>query len=206
MTDPMEHTGLIYLILQRIPRWMYRYVRRKDLFQIGFIGLMRATKEHDPSRGAFSTFAVICIRHAVYAYFIRNALEIRTKSNCLSGWLRGKRHQCLPLQDVHPSWLPSYEQDYPREPSAAELEGFINEVVRKLNHRQQVIIHMRMGGMTLKEIGGVLNVTQSRVGQLLIGALFALRRRIVYSDWWRVYAESLGYPKLPEARVPNTYF
>jgi RNA polymerase sporulation-specific sigma factor len=65
MNELVENNlNLVHHILKRFypPNSMYDY---DDLFQIGCIGLFKASKKYDESKGKFSTLACRCIIHEV---------------------------------------------------------------------------------------------------------------------------------------------
>lgn len=76
--------------------WVRRYaalcrnqpdVDPEDLFQAGFLGMMRAAETNDPERGAWSTWATISIRAAILA-----ALHGQTYAACIGGKPVRKRY------------------------------------------------------------------------------------------------------------------
>lgn len=65
MVDAEEHIGLVGTIAKKYAKYFTQY-EYDDLFQMGCIGLMKACKSFDKSKGyAFSTLAYRCIKNAI---------------------------------------------------------------------------------------------------------------------------------------------
>lgn len=63
----LNNQNLIYFILKK-----YNCIYNDDLFQIGMIGLIKATEKYDASRKvAFSSFAYQCISNEILVHFRR---------------------------------------------------------------------------------------------------------------------------------------
>lgn len=68
----VRHQGLIYYVLNK-----YNCTQSDDAQSIGYEALWRAIKTYDVSQGTeFSTYAVTCIRNALFGYF-RELKEVR---------------------------------------------------------------------------------------------------------------------------------
>lgn len=70
----MKNKGLVGSILNKEFSWLFldgkgEVMIREDYEQEGFIGLYRAAKKYDPSRGKFSTYAYIWIKQAISRAF-----------------------------------------------------------------------------------------------------------------------------------------
>lgn len=64
--NPLDHTGLVWKQANSIAHWSHEPV--EDLFQEGFIGLMKASERYIPGNAKFSSFAVPYIRGAILQY------------------------------------------------------------------------------------------------------------------------------------------
>ncbi len=63
----LNNQNLIYFILKK-----YNSIHNEDLFQIGMIGLIKATEKYDESRNcSFSSFAYQCISNEILVHFRR---------------------------------------------------------------------------------------------------------------------------------------
>lgn len=74
MVDPQKHTGLAYRIARRL--WVsrpWRYMEFSDVLQEALLGLCRATKNYDPSKGvAFSTYATRAMERTIKRAYYAN--------------------------------------------------------------------------------------------------------------------------------------
>jgi RNA polymerase sigma factor (sigma-70 family) len=169
--DPTLHYGLVVLIAQRYFRRGARLgMDPEDVMQAGYIGLMRAVKLFDPTRGfAFSTYLGSCVASAICAAFQKGEYRLRaglTMVQLPDEYLLDDPHQPEPwqtIEDEPAAWL-------------AQLLAFAPTV------RHQELLRLRFGlgggeGMTLLAIGEKWGVSQERIRQLEAEALRALRRR-----------------------------
>ena len=78
-----NNLGLIHVALKSF-RWGFsnhpkydEIISYDDFFNQGVFGLATAIKNYDPSLGAFSTYAIICIKQPVYRFYYNNSRVIR---------------------------------------------------------------------------------------------------------------------------------
>ena len=64
-----QNIALVKCVINRHFMKSTHVVPYDDLFQIGCIGLIRASRGYDPSKGAFSTYAIPCIRSEIWRAF-----------------------------------------------------------------------------------------------------------------------------------------
>lgn len=57
-----ENMKLVYYVLNK---YYHKYIGDEDMIQVGMVGLVKAADKFDESKSKFSTFAVLCIRHAI---------------------------------------------------------------------------------------------------------------------------------------------
>jgi RNA polymerase sigma factor (sigma-70 family) len=93
------------LVLQVISKSFRRYLRHfgwgleySDLFQAGSIGLMRAAKDYDPKKGAFSTHAVPWIRQKIQVELQYHAALVHIPIRAVRA---GARSTFAPLDPPH---------------------------------------------------------------------------------------------------------
>ncbi len=91
-------------------------------------------------------------------------------------WLGGEK-------DEHPDALSTIKDETAEDPVAifesAEMKEILADAVEKLPEREKVVIALYYyEGLTLKEIGQVLGVTESRVSQLHTKAVLRLRGKL----------------------------
>lgn len=71
------HKGLVWSVVRNNINMSSVCVSEEDMFQYGMIGLMRAIQRHDPSIGAFSTYATWCIFSAIQRGAMNNRTTVR---------------------------------------------------------------------------------------------------------------------------------
>lgn len=67
----IENENLIHTVLKRYKNDI-KYLTYDDLFQEGSIGLLKAIRTFNSDKGAFSTYAIICIKNEIRNYVMRN--------------------------------------------------------------------------------------------------------------------------------------
>lgn len=166
MPDPEE----LYRTHQYVARALARrqYVRARavglgmeDLLQEARWGLWRAACAYDDTRGSFANYAW---------YRVYGAIE-----DGFRDWV-GNRVTRQKLR--HPVLRASgYGVDAIEQPAAWSDEAVdVRLALRELDTRTAFVLRCRSEGMTLKRIGELLGVTESRASQLLRDALPRLAR------------------------------
>jgi RNA polymerase primary sigma factor/RNA polymerase sigma factor len=153
-----QHDGLVHAYIQRQGGGDIPY---EEALQAGRIGLWRAIRGYDPTRGtAFSTYAWVAIWRQVY----RRGQELsRDADVCLPE---------MPATDVMPDLAEELDQELARRA--------LHELVGQLPKRHRRVIVGRYGlgkhpPCTLKELGEELGLSGERVRQLQQEALAWLR-------------------------------
>lgn len=142
-------------------------------------GLMYAAGKYDRARGAFSTYAVKCIRGYIY----------RCVGEEKYGSVRdGRRHVAGKLPDINSTDLDSFIETASVEPDEwpdavlgrAEAKKQVEALLKCLPKRSRLILSLRFGlrgrQHRLREVGQVLGLSRQRVQQLEVAALGKLRR------------------------------
>jgi len=153
-----ENINLVHGVCRRMP-YSDQY---EDLFGVGALALVRASKRYKPELGyAFSTFAVPYIRGEIMRYLRdvdRHGLRYPRSSR--------KRAVCIsfsqPLSEDENNTLENLIEEH-EDFTTAEVEDFIST----LNCRQRYICVLLMEGKTQKEIGGKLKISQAQVSRIL---------------------------------------
>lgn len=140
MINIEDHFGLVHKIVNKYFKRtnLYEY---DDLFQVGCIGLVKASKKFDESRGKFSTIATHCITNELRHHFRGDKWRMGTDK------LRTQGKAEVPLSI-----------DYERKgedgsvlENAIEVDGFenkitdilfINEILNKLNDKEKLVINL----------------------------------------------------------------
>jgi RNA polymerase sigma factor (sigma-70 family) len=153
----LRHEGLVHFVLQRQSRGGMAY---DDLAQEGRIGLWKAVLGFDPQHGAaFSTFAVVVIKHRMWKAIARFK----------------RQQRLLPLPEP-PDPLQAWEEAWHR----AEVRAALVDAVARLPDRMRAIMIARyeLDGQprrTFKAMGRHFDITGMRVRQLHDDALVLLR-------------------------------
>jgi RNA polymerase sigma factor for flagellar operon FliA len=213
-----EHLPLVRQIALHLSARLPAAVELDDLMQVGLIGLLKASEQHDSSRGAsFSTYAGIRIKGAMLDELRRHdwlprsvqgklrevavaiaAAEARLGRAATDADIAAELE--LPLDDYRAlaaelacaRMLSLEETDEPTpgasldEPLARVGEaGFRRALVgavEALPDKEKLMMSLYYEeGLNLREIGLVLDVSESRVSQLHGQALARLRARL--ADW-----------------------
>ena len=115
-----------------------------DLVQCGFLGMMRARRNHDDTRGKFSTFAYLCVRQEV------------------GEWVRQlKRSERIMARAMEFARSGSYEPEGRED--AMDAEEFVKRGMQALTARERLVVTRRVAGDTLAEVGLVIARTKELV-------------------------------------------
>ena len=179
-----EHLGLIGFVARSYLRSGYigesNIIEFEDLFNEGYFGLEKAIERYKPSKGKFSTYAVIWIRQAI-SRALGNRLLRTVREPIYLQQING--HE--PLQKNHlEDWAWEQFEDVKARDLLAEkyLEEAIKDAVwracQRLEKRKKrkskyfyKMFSMRAGWgeerATLKKIGKKYKLTKERIRQIL---------------------------------------
>lgn len=152
-------------------------VELSDLVQAGNVGLLQAKRSYDPSLGVpLSAYARYRIRGEM--------LEAVHRASPLGNHIR-REGQTLPIRTVPfdgwteessfvaKDWIPE------KQLAHSQHRRILNEAIRRLPHRDRRILELKYGEeFTLREIGSMMQVKESRACQLHRQALASLRRAL----------------------------
>jgi RNA polymerase sigma factor FliA len=147
-----------------------------DLIQAGNLGLLQAARSFEPSRGApLAGYAKFRIRGEMLEVVRRSAENARmvdtdsaraeegTDRDCGSAHIAARTSENSPQISVF----------------KRERAQIIGEEVKRLPARYRTVVRLRYSGeMTLRQIGAVLSVNESRACQIHHNALTLLRRAL----------------------------
>lgn len=161
MIDPMDHIGLVWTTLQRykdlhLGVWgPFEYAppeHNEDLFQEGFMALMRACEGFDPDRGyEFSTYAC----RAIMNQYI-NMNERAT---------RRRRRARIELRDPKATEAYSTANDGLR---GVDTRDFLAIAMELMDDTRADVVSMSHGrGYTMEQTARVIGRTRQRVHQIL---------------------------------------
>jgi RNA polymerase sporulation-specific sigma factor len=175
MINSMEHIGLVKVITaKRYKQFKYR-CEYEDLFQVGYMGLIKAAKKYDESKNVkFSTYASAWIdgyiRNFIRGdkwYFGKNENE-RIKANAPAS-----------LNNIVDNSNVSYLELIEDESNHYELSDLRMLVNRLPFNLKKVIVLRYFRGLTQSQTGKSLKMAQSAVSRYEKEALLILREELV---------------------------
>lgn len=163
----IENEALVYHVLKQ----MHLYSQLEDYYDVGMIGLCKAAKTFDNSKGSkFSTYACICIRNTILMDIRDQKRQCDYYSISLQTPVGGEKDEIL-LEDT----ISDYELEIDilnKEEKMALIES-----IRKLNDEDRQMIDLYFWKeMTQKEIARYLKMSQANVSRRIQRALDNLRK------------------------------
>jgi RNA polymerase sigma factor for flagellar operon FliA len=148
----LTYAPLVKFVAGRLGSGLPAHVDENDLVSYGLLGLIGAIERYDPDRDVkFETYAITRIKGAIID-------ELRAMD-----WVpRSVRARAREIERA----MASLEAQLHRAPTDAEIA---EKIVITLYYYEE---------LTLREIGDVLGVTESRVSQLHTKAILRLRARL----------------------------
>jgi RNA polymerase sigma factor for flagellar operon FliA len=177
--DLEQWEGLVWYVVNRITPRLPKAVSEEELHAAGMMGLWKAARSYDPSKGAeFKTYAYHRIRGAVLD-------ELRTL-DFLPRSIRQKARQAgvaapailgLPTNEDGSETLAGGDQEQSVE--NADLHQALLREMEELPEKMRAVMHLYyQEGMKMRAIGVRLNLTESRVSQIHSNAVARLRRSL----------------------------
>jgi len=170
--------SLVWYVVNRLKPRLPHSVSEEELHSAGMVGLLKAARSYDPSRGAeFKTYAYHRIRGAMLD-------ELRS----LDFLPRSLREKAREKGEQAPAvvGLPTDEDGSDSLEVQAMISGAIENqelaealqiAIRSLPDKMRVVMHLYYNeGRRMREIGEQLNLTESRVSQIHSAAVARLRR------------------------------
>lgn len=202
------NTGIVYKIASK-----YKDVNRRcdiseteiieDLMQSGKLGLIKAVKRYDLNKkykAKFITYAVYWINREIYQY-VNGVGEKEQKNNnfysrCKSVNVIVGEEEGTELLDFIEGVDYEFENTMEKE-FIRELRIQLNELMEdNLTLREREVLEFKYGWnseeMTLKEIGGIFNISRERTRQIEVNSLIKLRKSSWVAKNAREFME-LGY-------------
>ncbi len=173
--------SLVWYVVNRLKPRLPHSVSEDDLYSAGMLGLLKASRSYDPTRGAeFKTYAYHRVRGAMLD-------ELRTL-DYLPRSLRDKARQegvnppavvTLPTDEDGSDNLEAAAQGTP-EIEKAELLVQLQAGISSLPEKMRMVMHLYYNeGKRMREIGAQLQLTESRVSQIHSAAVARLRRSML---------------------------
>ena len=163
----IENEALVYHVLKQ----MHLYSQLEDYYDVGMIGLCKAAKTFNNSKGSkFSTYACICIRNTILMDIRDQKRQCDYYSISLQTPVGGEKDEIL-LEDT----ISDYELELDilnKEEKMALIES-----VRKLNDEDKQMIDLYFWKeMTQQEISRYLKMSQANVSRRIQRALNNLKK------------------------------
>lgn len=161
-----------------------------DLVQEGCIGLYKAAKRFDPTKGAsFGTYASYWIKQCIIKYTRNNLSVIRTPDHLFDKGYRGRykqfAHNAINNISSIITIFENGDEDYISElveefvENKSDIYAVISLALKELPQREQEIIEKRFNqGLTLDEVGAQYNLTRERIRQLQNAAIEKLQKKL----------------------------
>lgn len=173
-----DNINLIYFILKK----MHLYKLTEEYYDIGMIGLVKAAKKFDSSKGfTFNTYACRCIKIEILK-FIREEKATKRKANHntipLSKiiYSTGERDAEITLEDKIPSNI-NIEEEIIKKEQLKELY----RALTKLNKKELGIITYSYGlcgvnSLTQNELSEKYNVSQAQISRIIKKSINKLKK------------------------------
>ena len=169
-----SNEGLIYFVINKL----HLSYMQDDIYDLGLIGLVRASQTYSEDKGSFSTYACKCIANE----FTRELKKINSKKRngitiSLSQTLTEDEH--LTIEDIIPSDI-NIEEDILLKEQMEQLYSLMNKFLDK----EELEIIERSFGLngyeetTQADLAKILNKNKSVINKKLQKALNKLRARV----------------------------
>lgn len=170
--------SLVWYVVNRLKPRLPHSVSEEELFSAGMVGLLKAARSYDASRGAeFKTYAYHRIRGAMLDElrtldFLPRSMRDRMKEE-------GRQAPAvvgLPTDEDGSESL-EVESAIAGAIENEELAEALQEAIRSLPEKMRLVMHFYYNeGCRMREIGARLSLTESRVSQIHSAAVARLRR------------------------------
>jgi RNA polymerase sigma factor FliA len=188
----VAYSPLVKYVAGRTAAGLPPHVEEADLISYGLVGLISAIERFDLSRDIkFETYAIMRIKGAITDQELADELGITVDE--LNDSLLAISHSSIVALDElwsvsdssgdQVSLMDTIEDPGAPDPARAldvgDLKDRIAESIAKLPEREKLVIALYYyENLTLREIGEVLGVTESRVSQMHTKAVLRLRSRM----------------------------
>lgn len=160
-----------WLVLLIVAKWAPHPAMRDDLVQEGRIGLWKAARKFDPSRGVkFVSYAGHLILGEMLHWVRDNAAAVRTPR---TEWDAGRRAVVTSLDALtepdpaHGS--PTIPRELWHEERGFQRAEMLADLARLPQLRRGAVLLVHLGGMTQTEAARALGCSQRHVGRLAAG-------------------------------------
>ena len=161
-----KNMGLVYYIARSFQKSTTGGIEYDDLVQEGMVGLVKAARTFDESRGfLFSTYAGNCIQKEILAYMKRQRKHKRSIS--INQDIRG--FQGVPVEEALGFCQKEYENVWKRD--------LLERCMGVLDQNQRKIVLLYYGkGLKQTEISKQLGISQAQVCRIIKKSLEKMRK------------------------------
>jgi RNA polymerase sigma factor FliA len=167
----IDHLALAATIAGNLSKRLPRHLDPQDLHQDARLGLVSAAARYDArTEVPFGAYARRRIGGAVLDSLRRN--DHLTRSTRVRVKAEGSKAPAGPLRLIAPDQIAGVLEAPDRYAADAECRRLVHDAIRTLPARLRVLLHAYYHGeQTMREIGGQLGISASRVSQLHFRAL-----------------------------------
>ena len=154
----LDNQKLVYFIYGKLEECDVTRLNKDDIISEGMIGLLKAAKTFNPSRGVrFSTYAYFCILNEMKMYLRKLNYIFKHEMSIWTPIGRDDNGNELFIADVVTDTKPTSEQLY------AKIQ--LEEIMARQQPIDQKILNAVMQGYTQNEIAGMCNMQQASVSR-----------------------------------------
>lgn len=165
-----ENKGLIWKVLNRSGA-LKMFTDEKEAFQVGLIGLWMAWKNYDKNKGAFSTYAWLCIYREIHDSIGFDLGLTRSQHRTFKNQNHELAAPCfVSLKFIQEARTENFFEQY-------EIRNFLD---KKLKREEVHILIMRHKGLTFSEIGKNQGYSLARANQVYTRIMNKLKKE---SKW-----------------------
>src|ERR671919_508186 len=184
----LTYAPLVKYVAGRLGSGLPAHVEEGDLVSYGLLGLIGAIERFDPDRDIkFETYAIARIKGSIIDElrsmdWVPRSVRARARDiERTIAQLEAKLGRAPTDEDI--ARIDTIEDPQAAEPQAAmahtELREALGEAIARLPEREKLVVTLYYyEELTLREIGEVLGVTESRVSQLHTKAILRLKARL----------------------------
>jgi RNA polymerase sigma factor for flagellar operon FliA len=197
----LTYAPLVKYVAGRLGSGLPAHVEEEDLVSYGLLGLIGAIERYDPDRDVkFETYAIARIKGAIIDElrsldWVPRSVRARAREiERAMAALEAKLHRPptdeeianqvgITTEELEVALIDTIEDTEAPSPesslSATELKEALGEAIARLPEREKLVVTLYYyEELTLREIGEVLGVTESRVSQLHTKAILRLKARL----------------------------
>ena len=137
-----------------------------DYYDILAIGLCKAAKIYDNSKGMFSTVAYACMKNEIKLYWIHEQRKRAIPANMILSY------DVQMTDDMEPENSGAFSDVLADDFSVDETvtsKMVVEEIISRFNEKEKEIVEYLQDGLTFKEIGEIMHCTKQNIGYIVHG-------------------------------------